>query len=92
MGVWKGFECINLCADTYTKSRMHVDVPSMWYYGMPYKMHCAFRDNHVNERLAYRHIAERLRVSELDQKSLNPLYQNATEGRHILLAFLGLDD
>jgi len=80
MGVWKGFECINLCADTYTKSRVHVDVPSMWYYGMPYEMHCAFRDNHVNERLAYRHIAS---VSG---------WPMSDGSKQRFLAFLGLDD
>lgn len=82
MGIWKGFECINLCADTYTKSRMHVDVPSMWYYGMPYEMHRAFRDNHINERLAYRHIGNWQRHKP----------DMSAHGWHVTLAFLGLDD
>jgi hypothetical protein len=68
----------------------HHDV--VWYSWMPYGEYMSHRANHINERLAYQHIAERIRVSELDQKSLNPLYPNATEVRHILLGFLGLDD
>ncbi len=65
---------------------------AVWYYWMPDGEYMPHRRNLVNEDRAYRHIAERIRVSELDQKSINPLYPNATEGRHILLAFLGLDD
>ena len=82
MGVWKGFQCLNACADAVTASRMAVDVPAMWHYVLPYELFNAFQANKIADRIAYKHIDANLR------------YKPAMSAHrwHETLAFLGLND
>lgn len=81
MGIWNGQQCRNECAHSVTVSRMHVEVPHMWYYPMPECLHNAMALNKDVDELAWSISAGIVAILHLH----NARYRNKT------LAELGLE-